>query len=310
MKQRTIAGPFDPLYPEVVTKLRDEVKAHSYAARWVYIVLISLFPVVENWDSDDPVWVAGNIRAKKTDIARESGVGSKGFFRLWQHLLDAGLVQEKEDGLFNVPYYKKRAYDSSSAMKVKERLSRLEELAATNGADPEGQDSAVDYPPNSAGLPLNEGKRPRLEGKRPHLEGKRPHDEASRGSAIYIEGFKEESEEEEGKVAPGSRKWIVDRIDKLWPGRRVKPETDADYIEELAKFDVVQLKAAFERAQADKAKYGNFDYLLNYLRNPALYNRKRRSKATQQKKKREHDPNYGTLNADWLNDEEADNCGT
>lgn len=301
MKQGTIAGPFVPLYPEVILKLRDKVKAKSHGTRWVYFVLISLFPVEEDWDTDDPVWVTGTIRASKIDIAKESGVGWKGFSRLWQQLIDAGLVQETEDGLFKIPYYKKRAYDSISAREVRERLSQLEKSINANEPDPDGRD------PNSDD-PLNEGDLPLKEDDHPLNEDDHPLNEDSKGSAILIGGLKEEyEEEEEGGVAPGSRKWIIDQADQLWPGRGFKPETDAGYIEELEKFDVAELEAAFKRARADKVKYGNFDYLLNYLRNPALYNKKRtaKGKSKQQKGKPEHDPDIGRLNAPWLDAEKG-----
>lgn len=117
-----------PLYPEVVMRLRNDVT--GYAARWVYIILISVFQVEEDWGSD-PDWIAGIVKTTKSEIMRNSGVGGKGrggFQKAWQNLLDAGLVVEQPDKTFLVPFFKKKRYDSISPREVRERFMRLEEL--------------------------------------------------------------------------------------------------------------------------------------------------------------------------------------
>ena len=139
MKHGVMAGSYNPLYPEVTLRLRDDVKSHS--SRWVYTVLVSLFPVAEEW-GDDPVWISGVILATKADIARKSGVSRGGFGRLWQPLLDAGLVQERGDGLFCVPFFKKIPYGEISAGEIRERLSRLEGIVAVNGWGPGAEERA------------------------------------------------------------------------------------------------------------------------------------------------------------------------
>ena len=140
MKHGVIAGPYVPIYAEVTRKLAG---VKSMSARWVYIVLVTTFAIQEDW-GDDPVWVSGLVRANKIDIASESGVNYPGFYQLWQQLIEAGLVREREDGLFVLPFYKKKAYDSISAMEVRERLSRLE---ANLKKDQEKPDQEADDPP-------------------------------------------------------------------------------------------------------------------------------------------------------------------
>ena len=308
MKQGMIAGPYDPLYPEVTRKLRDDVP--HYPARWIYLVLVSLFPVEEDW-GDDPIWASGAIRVNKIDIARESGVGWKGFSRYWRELLAAGLVQEREDGLFLVPFYKKKAYDAISAREVRERLSRLEGMLTTNGPDQDEQAPEKDRPEKDDNFQTRDDH--------PSMVDDHPLIEDSGGSAILLKGLKEQSEEEEEeaksvsaaksggrKSVPGSREWIVHQIDELWPGRGFKPESDGEYLEELEKFSCAELDAAFARAQSDKANYGNFDYLLNFLRNPTLYDKKRvksRQRKPEPKPEPEGDAGIGTLKADWLDAE-------
>ena len=160
MKHGVIAGPYVPNYPEITRKLRDEVK--TVYARWVYIVLVTLFPIEEDWGGD-PVWVSGIIRANKIDIASVSRVGYSGFNRLWQQLIEAGLVREREDGLFVIPFYKKKAYDSISAMEVRERLSKLE---AKVEKDPETPDQEHDDHPQI------EEDHPQIEDTHPFKEEK------------------------------------------------------------------------------------------------------------------------------------------
>jgi len=87
MKESRIAGPYDPLYADVTGMLRANVK--SYLARWIYFAMVSFFYVEEEW-GDDPVWAHGIVRAKNTDIARESGVARGSFYRGLQELVDAG----------------------------------------------------------------------------------------------------------------------------------------------------------------------------------------------------------------------------
>ena len=172
MKYGQITGPYDPLYPEVTRKLRDEVK--SPAARWVYIVLVSLFPVEEDWDYD-PVWVSVRIRATKTEIAKASRVGRSGFNRLWNQLTDAGLVQERDDGVFVVPFYKKIAYDSISALEVRERFTRLEVFHRADLRGPDG-DNGSEYRENRENVP--------------HPEADLPHPEV--GPSLF-KGFKKQN---------------------------------------------------------------------------------------------------------------------
>lgn len=126
MQYGDIGGPYVPLYPEVVMDLLDEVP--SYAARWVYIVLITLFQVDEDWGTD-PDWVAGVVNTTKADIMRSSGVGGKGkggFFNAWRVLLDTALVLEQEDKSLLLPHFKKKRYDSISPREIREKIAGLE----------------------------------------------------------------------------------------------------------------------------------------------------------------------------------------
>jgi hypothetical protein len=296
MKHGVIAGPYVPIYAEVTRKLAG---VKSMSARWVYIVLVTLFKADEEW-GDDPVWVSGIIRANKVDIARESGVNYKGFYQLWKQLVDAGLVHDREDGLIVVKFYKKKAYDSISALEVRERFAKLEAILENSPETPDQEED--DHPDEPDDHPDEPDDHPEF-----------PDDQSD---AHPFKGFKKQIEEEEEEATsasrtgsqerePGSRDWIAERIDNLWPGRGFKPESDADYLAELEKFSVPELEAAFERARTDKAKYGNYSYLLNYLRNPSLYEKKRRGEGKRGKKRGqpERDDDIGKLEADWLDDE-------
>ena len=297
MKEGKIAGPFVPLYPEVTIKLREDLKGKTHAAQFVYIALMSLFPVEEVWDNDNPVWVSGAIRVNKKDIAKASGVGERNFLRLWRQLIDAGLVRENEGGAFTIPYFKKKAYDSISALEVRERLSRLEDFVTKNGPGTDGQDSDVDNGEKQNFDPL-EGDHDPLEGDHDPLEGDQ------KGSAILLKDLKEESEEEEkNDFAVGSGGWIGRKLDLLWPGRGFRVESDGEYVSELENFTRPELESAFERAQKDGARYGNYEYILNFLRNPALYNKgKGKPKAGKKKEKVEpvSSPHIGKLKAAWM----------
>ncbi len=257
MKQGTIAGPFDPLYPEVMQKLRAEVKTPS--ARWVYLSLLCLFSVDENWETDNPVWVEGSIRATKIDIAKESGVGWKGFSRLWEQLVKAGFVIEATERRFIIPYYKKKAYDSISAREVRERFSRLEDFMNRNGQGDGGTEPDA-----------------------------------------FVEGQEKAGAEEQGDPAVKPGGWIQQRLQLLWPGRGFDGEADTKYIQELENYTRPELDAAFERARKDGASYGNYQYVLNYLRNPARYNEKPQTEGKKQSVEAESNPHVLGLDADWL----------
>ena len=263
MKQGTIAGPFDPLYPEVMQKLRDEVKTVS--ARWVYLTLVCMFPVEEDWETDNPAWVSGSVRANKIDIAKESGVNSKYFGSLWEQLISAGFVEEATERRFIIPYYKKKAYDSISAREVRERFARLEDFMNGNGQDGGGES------PDTGG-PQEAGDHP-----------EKKNDLAWPG------------------LEPEAAGWIGKRLALLWPGRGFKPQADAQYIQELENYTRPELQAAFDRAQKDGASYGNYQYLLNYLRNPSRYNEKPKTKGKGEEKGAEPESQlFGTLKASWM----------
>jgi len=161
MKQGVIAGPYVPNYPEVTDKL---ALVKSFAARWVYNVLVTKFPIEEDW-GDDPVWVFGIVTATKTEIAQKSGVGRSGFSKLWSHLVGAGLVSVRDDGGILIHFYKKKAYDAISATEVRERFTRNEaviaQLKATIEKDPETSPPEVgDVPPEEADVPPEEADLP------------------------------------------------------------------------------------------------------------------------------------------------------
>ena len=187
--QTGIAGPYDPLYPDVTRMLRDNVT--GYLVRWMYFALVSFFYVEQEW-GDDPIWVHGVIRANKTDIAREAGVPRKSLDRGWAFLTDAGMVKELEDGTFQVPYYRKKKYDTISAGEIRDmntdqitRISRLEDLHSEDLDNSGGEDDQNNekVPPEeekglsgedleNEELPPEEGKTPPEEGKTPPKEGR------------------------------------------------------------------------------------------------------------------------------------------
>jgi len=147
MKYGGIIGPYVPSYPEVTDKLAG---VKSGLARWVYHVMLTKFPIDEDW-SDDPVWVSGIISATKKRIADQSAVSYPAFYRYWKQLIEAGLVREREGGLFVLPFFKKKAYDAISPTEVRERFSRNEAVIAENEAVIAKLKAAIENDPENPG---------------------------------------------------------------------------------------------------------------------------------------------------------------
>lgn len=124
MQYREIGGPYVPLYPEVVHQLEE---IEGYAARWLYVAIITLFHIEEDWGSDAD-WIAGIIHTTKAEVMRQTRVGGKGkggFWKAWDHLLREGLVVEQEDKSFRVPHFKKKRYDAISPREIREQIAGL-----------------------------------------------------------------------------------------------------------------------------------------------------------------------------------------
>lgn len=126
MQYGDIGGPYVPLYPEVVLDLLNDIE--GYAARWLYVAIITLFQVEEDWGGDAD-WIAGVINTTKAEIMRKSEVGGKGkggFWKAWEQLVGAGLVVEQKDKSFRLPHFKKKRYDAISPREIREKIAHLE----------------------------------------------------------------------------------------------------------------------------------------------------------------------------------------
>lgn len=147
MQHGRIAGPYAPLYPEVVSKL-NQVK--GYAGRWIYNVLLTGFEIEEDWETDGD-WVGGIIEATKTEIQQKTGVGGErgrgGFQKAWVALVGSGLVTEQEGRKLYLPYFKKKSYEAISAREIRERFKRLEQLHRDAFEEPgSGEAGGTDLP--------------------------------------------------------------------------------------------------------------------------------------------------------------------
>ena len=127
-ERRRMAGRFYVIPHEVHDKLEEMKEACGKIYR---TILRRVIMEEEGWDTDQK-WITGRFDADKGLIRTWSGVSTSHFYRSWNELIEAGLLQEGEipsggtrTPTYRLPYYKKRADTGITISEIKEMASRL-----------------------------------------------------------------------------------------------------------------------------------------------------------------------------------------
>lgn len=298
-------------------EVHDKLQELRASCRQIYYSLLRHGFIEENWNTEGE-WVTGLIRLSKNELMRLAGrkKGGRFYTETWPDLIASGLVSDEEDGTIKLLMVKKKSDAAISPGEIREMQTRINSLANISPGEITEMQTRInnlEHVISQNDKIINGAVR---SPKRPHM---RPH-EASNGTFLggghpYMDPRRIDQEEEEETAgsgsngqrkvaAPGSRMWIISRLDKLWPGRGYKKDIDEVYLEQLEKYSAEILDEAFTAAKKARIKRGNFDWILNRLENPELYVKTGKRKGAARREKQESETNVGTLHADWLDTEE------
>lgn len=313
-----IAGPYAPSYPEVIRKLIEEV---DYLGFQIYVVLVTLFNVEEDWDQDSE-WVCGIVRATKTDILNKTESSRRGFYNAWKKLADCGLVvQESRGSPILIPYFKKKSDDFISYRQIRRNFSavfKLLDVLSDRMTDEEKEQFSHVLASNGMSTEC-----PNLYTEYTNLYTE--YTSLTRAGTLKdlnkINNIKEEEnqvlplsqngdpdhvdthEDHEGESELANRKFIVSRADNLWPGRGYKPDVDDLSIAEIERFPLPAVQEAFDAAQKAEIVYGSWEWIINRLRQPGFYKGNDKPKGKRGTKKDVDPENGRLLGADWFEKE-------
>ena len=125
MQRRRMGGRFFVVPYEVDDKL-GKIKGEG---AWKIYRKILRHAIIEEegWETDS-LWITGRFRASSSSIIKMANMSRATFYRAWPELLESGLVEEKENGFYALPFYKKRGDSPITESQLNAMISRIHSL--------------------------------------------------------------------------------------------------------------------------------------------------------------------------------------